>query len=154
VGVFIPRGVDADGLALSLAWEFVPTVTVGDALSAGHVIGTVPGSETIEHRVMVPPGKEGVVKTLESGSFFITPTVCQLEDGSEIAMMQEWPVRHPRPFVQKYAPDVPLLTGQRILDFLFPLAKGGTAGIPGPFGSGKTVPQKRLAKWSDAQVVP
>ena len=99
------------------------TVKVGDELSAGHVIGTVQETETIEHRVMVPPGKEGVVKTIESGSFNITQTVCKLEDGSEIAMMQEWPVRHPRPFVQKYAPDVPLMTGQRILDFLFPSPK-------------------------------
>ena len=153
MGVFITRGVDADGLDLTKEWEFVPTVKVGDELSAGHVIGTVQETETIEHRVMVPPRKEGVVKTIESGSFNITQTVCKLEDGSEIAMMQEWPVRHPRPFVQKYAPDVPLMTGQRILDFLFPLAKGGTAGIPGPFGSGKTVTQQQLAKWSDAQIV-
>ena len=153
MGVFITRGVDADGLDLTKEWEFVPTVKVGEELSAGHVIGTVQETETIEHRVMVPPGKEGVVKSIESGSFNITQTVCTLEDGSEIAMMQEWPVRHPRPFVQKYAPDVPLMTGQRILDFLFPLAKGGTAGIPGPFGSGKTVTQQQLAKWSDAQIV-
>ena len=153
MGVFITRGVEADGLDLTKEWEFVPTGKVGDELSAGHVIGTVQETETIEHRVMVPPGKEGVVKTIESGSFNITQTVCKLEDGSEIAMMQEWPVRHPRPFVQKYAPDVPLMTGQRILDFLFPLAKGGTAGIPGPFGSGKTVTQQQLAKWSDAQIV-
>ena len=153
MGVFITRGVDADGLDLTKEWEFVPTVKVGDELSAGHVIGTVQETETIEHRVMVPPGKEGVVKTIESGSFNISETVCKLEDGSEIAMMQEWPVRHPRPFVQKYAPDVPLMTGQRILDFLFPLAKGGTAGIPGPFGSGKTVTQQQLAKGSDAQIV-
>ena len=153
MGVFITRGVDADGLDLTKEWEFVPTVKVGDELTAGHVIGTVQETETIEHRVMVPPGKEGVVKSIESGSFNITQTVCTLEDGTEIAMMQEWPVRHPRPFAQKYAPDVPLMTGQRILDFLFPLAKGGTAGIPGPFGSGKTVTQQQLAKWSDAQIV-
>ena len=153
MGVFITRGVDADGLDLNKEWEFVPTVKVGDEVSAGHVIGTVQETETIEHRVMMPPGKEGVVKTIESGSFNITQTISKLEDGSEIAMMQEWPVRHPRPFVQKYAPDVPLMTGQRILDFLFPLAKGGTAGIPGPFGSGKTVTQQQLAKWSDAQIV-
>ena len=153
MGVFITRGVDADGLDLNKEWEFVPTVKVGDEVSAGHVIGTVQETETIEHRVMMPPGKEGVVKTIEAGSFNITQTICKLEDGSEIAMMQEWPVRHPRPFVQKYAPDVPLMTGQRILDFLFPLAKGGTAGIPGPFGSGKTVTQQQLAKWSDAQIV-
>jgi len=153
MGVFITRGVDADGLDLKKDWEFLPKVKVGDEISPGQVIGTVQETETIEHRVMVPPGKGGVVKSIESGTFNITQTICKLEDGTEIAMMQEWPVRHPRPFVQKYAPDVPLMTGQRILDFLFPLAKGGTAGIPGPFGSGKTVTQQQLAKWSDAQIV-
>jgi V/A-type H+-transporting ATPase subunit A len=153
MGVFITRGVDADGLDLEKKWEFNPKVKAGDEVSAGQVIGIVQETETIEHRVMVPPGKSGVVKSVDSGSFNITETVCKLEDGTEVAMMQEWPVRHPRPFIQKYAPDVPLMTGQRILDFLFPLAKGGTAGIPGPFGSGKTVTQQQLAKWSDAQIV-
>jgi V/A-type H+-transporting ATPase subunit A len=153
MGVFITRGVDADGLDLEKKWDFNPKVKAGDEVSAGQVIGIVQETETIEHRVMIPPGKSGVVKSVESGSFNITETVCKLEDGTEIAMMQEWPVRHPRPFIQKYAPDVPLMTGQRILDFLFPLAKGGTAGIPGPFGSGKTVTQQQLAKWSDAQIV-
>jgi len=153
MGVFITRGVDADGLDLKKKWEFNPKVSSGDEVSAGDVIGIVQETETIEHRVMVPPGKSGAVKSIETGSFDITQTICKLDDGSEIAMMQEWPVRHPRPFVQKYAPDVPLMTGQRILDFLFPLAKGGTAGIPGPFGSGKTVTQQQLAKWSDAQIV-
>jgi len=153
MGVFITRGVDADGLDLEKEWDFVPLVKVGDEVAPGHVIGTVQETETIEHRVMIPPKSGGVVKSIESGSFNITQTICGLEDGTEIAMMQEWPVRHPRPFQQKYAPDVPLMTGQRILDFLFPLAKGGTAGIPGPFGSGKTVTQQQLAKWSDAQIV-
>ena len=153
MGVFITRGVDADGLDLERKWDFNASVKAGDEISAGHVIGIGQETETIEHRVMVPPGKGGVVKKIDSGSFNITETVCKLEDGTEIAMMQEWPVRHPRPFIQKYAPDVPLMTGQRILDFLFPLAKGGTAGIPGPFGSGKTVTQQQLAKWSDAQIV-
>ena len=153
MGVFITRGVDADGLDLEREWEFNATVKKGDEVSSGHVIGTVQETETIEHRVMVPPNVSGKVKSIKSGTFNIKETVCVLEDGSEIAMMQEWPVRHPRPFVQKYAPDVPLITGQRILDFLFPLAKGGTAGIPGPFGSGKTVTQQQLAKWSDAQIV-
>ena len=153
MGVFITRGVDADGLDLEKKWDFNASVKAGDEVSAGQVIGIVQETETIEHRVMVPPGKGGVVKKIDSGSFNITETVCKLEDGTDIAMMQEWPVRHPRPFIQKYAPDVPLMTGQRILDFLFPLAKGGTAGIPGPFGSGKTVTQQQLAKWSDAQIV-
>ena len=153
MGVFITRGVDADGLDLEKKWDFIASVKAGDEVSAGQVIGIVQETETIEHRVMVPPGKGGVVNKIDSGSFNITETVCKLEDGTDIAMMQEWPVRHPRPFIQKYAPDVPLMTGQRILDFLFPLAKGGTAGIPGPFGSGKTVTQQQLAKWSDAQIV-
>ena len=102
---------------------------------------------------MIPPGHSGKIASIESGEFDITTSVCTLEDGTEIAMMQEWPVRTPRPFKQKNAPDVPLITGQRILDFLFPLAKGGTAGIPGPFGAGKTVTQQQLARWSDAQIV-
>ncbi len=153
MGVFITRGVDADGLDLEKKWEFNATAKKGDEISPGQVIGTVQETETIEHRVMVPPNSGGKVKAIKSGTFNITEPVCTLEDGTEIAMMQEWPVRSPRPFVQKYAPDVPLITGQRILDFLFPLAKGGTAGIPGPFGSGKTVTQQQLAKWSDAQIV-
>ena len=153
MGVFITRGVDADGLDMKKEWEFNATVSIGDEVSGGAVIGTVQETETVEHRVMMPPGNSGKVASIQSGKFNITATVCSLEDGTEIAMMQEWPVRTPRPFVQKYAPDVPLVTGQRILDFLFPLAKGGTAGIPGPFGSGKTVAQQQLAKWSDAQIV-
>ena len=153
MGVFITRGVDADGLDLKRKWEFNAVAKKGDEVSSGQVIGKVQETETIEHRVMVPPNVSGKVKSIKSGTFNITEPVCVLDDGTEIAMMQEWPVRHPRPFVQKYAPDVPLITGQRILDFLFPLAKGGTAGIPGPFGSGKTVTQQQLAKWSDAQIV-
>ena len=125
MGVFITRGVDADGLDLKKKWEFVATASVGDDVTGGQVIGTVQETETI----------------------------CKLDDGTDIQMMQEWPVRHPRPFSQKYAPDTPLVTGMRILDFLFPLAKGGAAGIPGPFGSGKTVTQQSLAKYSDAQLV-
>jgi len=102
---------------------------------------------------MVPPGVSGKIKSIDSGKFNVTQTVCTLEEGAEIQMMQKWPVRTPRPFTKKHAPEVPLQTGQRILDFLFPLAKGGTAGIPGPFGSGKTVTQQQLAKWSDADIV-
>ena len=102
---------------------------------------------------MVPPGKSGKVASIESGEFNVTQNVCTFDDGTELQMMQKWPVRTPRPFLQKYAPDTPLVTGMRILDFLFPLAKGGAAGIPGPFGSGKTVTQQSLAKYSDAQLV-
>jgi V/A-type H+/Na+-transporting ATPase subunit A len=153
MGVFIKRGVDADGLDLEKIWEFNAISKVGDSISSGDVLGTVQETKTIEHRVMVPPGTSGVIKSINSGEFNVTQTVCTLEDGTDIQMMQKWPVRTPRPFTKKHAPEVPLQTGQRILDFLFPLAKGGTAGIPGPFGSGKTVTQQQLAKWSDADIV-
>ena len=153
MGTFIERGVDADGLDLEKVWDFEATVSVGDEVESGNVIGTVQETETIVHKVMLPPGTSGKVASIESGSFNVTQTVCTLDDGTEVQMMQKWPVRSPRPFKQKYAPDTPLVTGMRILDFLFPLAKGGAAGIPGPFGSGKTVTQQSLAKYSDAQIV-
>ncbi len=153
MGTFIERGVDADGLDLEKIWDFEATVEVGDEVAPGAVIGTVQETETIVHKVMLPPNHSGKVASIESGSFNVTQTVCTLDDGTEIQMMQKWPVRTPRPFQQKYAPDTPLVTGMRILDFLFPLAKGGAAGIPGPFGSGKTVTQQSLAKYSDAQIV-
>jgi len=153
MGVFITRGVDADAFDMEQIWTFEPTVSVGDEVGSGSVIGTVQETETIVHKIMVPPGKGGVVKEIKGGDFNVTQTVCVLEDGTELQMMQKWPVRTPRPFQQKYAPDTPLITGMRILDFLFPLAKGGAAGIPGPFGSGKTVTQQSLAKYSDAQLV-
>ena len=153
MGVFITRGVDADGLDLEKVWAFNATAKKGDTVSSGDILGTVQETKTIEHRVMVPPGVSGNIKKIDSGDFNVTQTVCTLDDGTEIQMMQRWPVRTPRPFTKKHAPEVPLQTGQRILDFLFPLAKGGTAGIPGPFGSGKTVTQQQLAKWSDADIV-
>jgi V/A-type H+-transporting ATPase subunit A len=153
MGVFIKRGVDADGLDLEKIWSFNATAKAGDSVSSGDILGTVQETKTIEHKVMVPPGVSGKIKSIASGDFNVTQTVCTLEDGVEIQMMQKWPVRTPRPFTKKHAPEVPLQTGQRILDFLFPLAKGGTAGIPGPFGSGKTVTQQQLAKWSDADIV-
>ncbi len=153
MGVFITRGVDADGLDLEKVWAFNATAKKGDTVSSGDILGTVQETKTIEHRVMVPPGVSGTIKKIDSGDFNVTQTVCTLDDGTEIQMMQKWPVRTPRPFTKKHAPEVPLQTGQRILDFLFPLAKGGTAGIPGPFGSGKTVTQQQLAKWSDADIV-
>ena len=153
MGVFITRGVDADGLDLEKVWAFNATAKKGDKVSSGDILGTVQETKTIEHRVMVPPGVSGTIKKIDSGDFNVTQTVCTLDDGTEIQMMQRWPVRTPRPFTKKHAPEVPLQTGQRILDFLFPLAKGGTAGIPGPFGSGKTVTQQQLAKWSDADIV-
>jgi len=153
VGDFIERGVSAPGLDRTVTWEFRPTVRAGDTVGPGSVIGEVQET-SIVHRVMVPPHvKGGVVKSIERGSFTVEEVVCTLEDGTELTMMQRWPVRVPRPVAEKMNPDIPLITGQRILDGLFPIAKGGTAAIPGPFGSGKTVTQQQLAKWSDAEVV-
>ena len=153
MGVFLTRGVDADAFDLEKIWTFEPQVSVGDSVVGGQVIGHVQETDTIVHKIMVVPGKDGIIKSIESGDFNVTQTICAFEDGSEMQMMQKWPVRTPRPYQQKYPPVIPLVTGMRILDFLFPLAKGGAAGIPGPFGSGKTVTQQSLAKYSDAQLV-
>ena len=153
MGYFIKRGLDADAFDMEKKWTFNPVASAGDAVQGGQVIGEVQETETIVHKIMIPPGVSGTIKSIESGDFNVTETVALLEDGTEIHMLQKWPVRTPRPYTQKYAPDTPLITGMRILDFLFPLAKGGAAGIPGPFGSGKTVTQQSLAKFSDAQIV-
>lgn len=153
MGDFIERGVSAPGLSHEKKWEFVPTAKAGDVVKAGDVLGTVQETNIV-HKVMVPPNsKGGTIKKIAAGSFTVDDTVCTLEDGTEIAMLQRWPVRVPRPTKEKLNPDIPLITGQRILDGLFPIAKGGTAAIPGPFGSGKTVTQQQLAKWSDAEIV-
>jgi len=154
MGAFLDRGVDAPGIDLEEEWTFSPTVEEGDEVEAGDVIGTVPETDSIEHRVMVPPDYTGgEVTSIQSGSFTVAETVAELGSGEEVTMHQEWPVRQPRPSVEKQTPTEPLVTGQRIQDGLFPLAKGGTAAIPGPFGSGKTVTQQQLAKWSDADIV-
>jgi len=153
MGVFLTRGVDADAFDLEKTWTFEPQVSVGDTIVGGQVVGHVQETDTIVHKIMAVPGMGGVVKSIESGDFNVTQTICTFEDGSDMQMMQKWPVRTPRPYLQKYPPVIPLITGMRILDFLFPLAKGGAAGIPGPFGSGKTVTQQSLAKYSDAQLV-
>jgi V/A-type H+-transporting ATPase subunit A len=153
MGDFIGRGVSAPGLSHEKKWEFVPTVGAGDVVEAGDILGTVQETNIV-HKVMVPPNvKGGKIKKISGGSFTIDETICTLEDGTEITMLQRWPVRVPRPTKEKLNPDIPLITGQRILDGLFPIAKGGTAAIPGPFGSGKTVTQQQLAKWSDSEIV-
>ncbi len=152
MGDFIERGVTAPGLDREKKWEFVPIVTKGTEVKGGDVIGTVQEAH-IEHRIMVPPNVSGTVDEIKKGAFTVTDCVCMLVDGTELPMMQKWPVRTPRPVHKKLMPDVPLITGQRILDGLFPVAKGGTAAIPGPFGSGKTVTQQQLAKWSDTEIV-
>ena len=154
MGAFLDRGVDAPGIDLEKTWEFNPEVEVGDEVTSGDVVGIVPETESIDHKVLVPPGYDGgEVTEIESGSFTVDETIAELDNGEEIAMRQEWPVREPRPTVEKETPTTPLISGQRILDGLFPIAKGGTAAIPGPFGSGKTVTQHQLAKWADADIV-
>jgi len=153
MGDFIQRGVSAPGLDHQKKWEFRPLVKEGDKVSPGTIIGEVQETNIV-HRVMVPPNVQGgTVKSIKRGSFTIDEIVCTLDSGAELTMMQKWPVRVPRPVMEKMNPTIPLITGQRILDGLFPIAKGGTAAIPGPFGSGKTVTQQQLAKWSDAEIV-
>jgi len=153
MGDFIERGVTADGLDHEKLWEFKPSVKAGDKVSGGEVLGTVQETENVEHRVMVPPNVSGIIDEIKGGKFTVLDTICILNDGTELQMMQKWPVRKPRPVTKKLLPNIPLITGQRILDGLFPVAKGGTAAIPGPFGSGKTVTQQQLAKWSDTDIV-
>ncbi|MDF9744886.1 ATP synthase subunit A [Natrinema salsiterrestre] len=151
---FLDRGVDAPGIDLEKEWEFTPEVEEGDAVEPGDVVGVVEETVTIDHKVMVPPDYEGGdVTAIEHGEFNVEETVVELDNGEEIQMHQEWPVREARPAGDKETPTEPLVTGQRVQDGLFPLAKGGTAAIPGPFGSGKTVTQQQLAKWSDADIV-
>ncbi|MFB6167350.1 MAG: V-type ATP synthase subunit A, partial [Haloferacaceae archaeon] len=151
---FLDRGVDAPGIDLEEEWEFHPDVGEGDTVEAGDIIGTVPETVTIDHKVLVPPDSAGgeVVEARE-GEFTVDEPVVELDTGESLTMHQEWPVREARPTVEKRSPNEPLVSGQRILDGLFPIAKGGTAAIPGPFGSGKTVTQHQLAKWADADIV-
>ena len=156
-GSNISRGIDVSAIDRDKKWEFVPKVAVGDAVQTGDIIGTVQETVVEEHRIMVPVGVKGTVKEIKSGEFTVEETVCvlTLEDGSEkeLTMMQKWPVRVARPYKEKLVPDMPLVTGQRVIDTMFPIAKGGVAAVPGPFGSGKTVVQHQLAKWADAEIV-
>ena len=153
----LPRGVEVPALDREKKWEFVPTVQPGAQVVGGDVIGTVQETSSILHKIMVPPKMKGKILSIQSGAFTVTETVAVLEreDGSqvELPMMQKWPVRVGRPYKRKYPPVIPLQSGQRIVDTFFPVAKGGTAAIPGPFGSGKTVMQHALAKWSDVDLV-
>ncbi len=156
-GDSITRGTDVPALNREKKWDFVPTAAVGDKLSAGDVIGTVQETSAILHRIMVPPKMSGTLKSVRGGSFTVTDTVAVLTDEKgvdhELSLMQRWPVRIARPYERKYVPARPMNSGQRIIDTLFPIAKGGTAAVPGPFGSGKTVVQHQLAKWSDVDIV-
>lgn len=153
MGDFILRGVRAPGLSREKLWDFKPIAKEGDAVRGGQVLGTVQEAKNVEHRIMVPPDVSGKVIRVRSGKMKVDETVVELSDGRKIMMMQEWPVRRPRPSKERLMPTVPLITGQRVMDFLFPIAKGGTAAIPGGFGTGKTVSEQQLSKWCDAQVV-
>ncbi|MFB6207936.1 MAG: V-type ATP synthase subunit A [Candidatus Nanohaloarchaea archaeon] len=152
-GDFIARGEDAPGIDPEQEYEFVPLVEEGDEVSPGDAVGKVEVSYG-EHKVLVPPNtEEGTVEEIESGEFTVEETVVTLDNGEEIAMRQEWPIRQERPVEGDLRPEVPLVTGQRVLDGLFPLAKGGTAAVPGGFGTGKTVTQQSLAKFADADII-
>jgi V/A-type H+-transporting ATPase subunit A len=151
-GDFVSRGVTAPGLDRSKKWKFRPTVKKGDDLQGGAIIGDVPEGN-ITHRVLLPINFKGKIKSISEGEFTVEDQVGEMDTGQKLRLMQTWPVRHARPYVDKLLPDIPLVTGQRVLDMLFPLAKGGTAAIPGGFGTGKTVTSQQLSKWSDAQIV-
>ena len=155
-GDFITRGAELPGLNREKKWHFVPTVAEGDEVAEGDIIGTVQETELITHKIMVPPGVKGRVASIAEVEATVTETVCTLDsDGQtiELPMMQKWPVRQARPVLKRVPPTEPLITGQRVIDALFPVAKGGTACVPGPFGSGKTVVQHQLAKWADAEII-
>ena len=158
VGANITRGIQVPALDRERLWDFTPTAAVGAAVTGGDVLGTVPETPSVLHRIMVPVGVTGTVEWLaEAGSYNITPPIARLRtaDGAvqELTMVQKWPVRVGRPYKKKFPPETPLQTGQRVIDTMFPIAKGGTAAVPGPFGSGKTVVQHQLAKWSDVDIV-
>ncbi len=152
----LKRGVEVPSLKRDLKWEFVPTVKAGDEVGEGDVIGTVQETVLVQQKIMVPYGMRGTIKEIKSGEFTVEEVVAVLEtqDGDkELTMMQKWPVRRGRPYQKKLPPEMPLITGQRVVDTFFPIAKGGVAAVPGPFGSGKTVIQHQLAKWAEADIV-
>ncbi|MDD3214142.1 MAG: V-type ATP synthase subunit A, partial [Eubacteriales bacterium] len=157
VGERITRGVEVPALDRDAKWNFEPRVTVGDKVTAGAIIGIVKENTVVEHRIMVPYGVTGEITDIKSGEFTITETVCTVKDeqgkAHELTMMQKWPVRKGRPYKEKMSPTVPMVTGQRVIDTFFPIASGGVAAVPGPFGSGKTVVQHQLAKWADADII-
>lgn len=157
-GDFIARGLTAPALPRDKKWHFTPKVKVGDKVTGGDVLGVVPETSLIEHKILVPPWVEGeIVEIAEEGEYTVEEVIAKVKkpDGTieELKMYHRWPVREKRPYKNKLPPEVPLITGQRVIDTFFSQAKGGTAAVPGPFGSGKTVTQHQLAKWSDAQVV-
>ena len=157
-GPNITRGVEASPLPREKQWAFTPTAAVGSAVTGGDVLGTVPETESVLHRIMVPNGLAGeLVWLAPAGDYTIDQIIARVRtengDERELTMTQKWPVRVGRPFRKKFTPSAPLQSGQRVIDTMFPIAKGGTAAVPGPFGSGKTVVQHQLAKWSDVDIV-
>ena len=156
-GSNITRGVEVTSLDHEKKWDFNATAKVGDQVVMGDILGTVQETAVVLHKIMVPKGAEGEIVEITSGSFNITETIAKIKDKDgvvhDVCMLQKWPVRVQRPYTQKLSPDFPMITGQRVIDTLFPIAKGGTAAVPGPFGSGKTVVQHQLAKWSDVDIV-
>jgi len=157
VGDYITRGVEVSPLNRERKWDFVPKVKEGDKVQGGDILGSVQETTLVEHRIMVPPDlSAGKIKEIKSGEATVTDTVARIETDNgevEVNMLQRWPIRKGRPYKEKMGPHIPMITGQRIIDTFFPVAKGGTACIPGPFGSGKTVTQHQLAKWADAEIV-
>ncbi|NLE69412.1 MAG: V-type ATP synthase subunit A, partial [Clostridiales bacterium] len=153
----ISRGIELPSLDREREWDFVPKKQPGDKVIHGDILGTVQETSVVEHRIMLPKGLAGVIKSIHQGTAKITDTICVIvgEDGQEhpVTMMQRWPVRTGRPYQEKLSPQSPMVTGQRVIDTLFPIASGGVAAIPGPFGSGKTVVQHQLAKWADADII-
>ena len=152
----LKRGVEVPSLKRNLKWEFVPTVKVGDEVETGDVIGTVQETVLVQQKIMVPYGIKGTIKEIKEGTFTVEDIVAVVETEKgekELIMMQKWPVRRGRPYKKKLPPEMPLVTGQRVIDTFFPIAKGGVAAVPGPFGSGKTVIQHQLAKWAEADIV-
>lgn len=155
-GEFITRGLDVSGLDKNKKWDFVPSVRKGDKVKAGDIIGTVDETRIIKHRILIPPNVSGTLEEINGGKFTITEPIGIVEQDKkdvEIYLAHNWPVRISRPYITKIEPNEPMLTGQRVLDTFFPVAKGGTAAIPGGFGTGKTVTQHQLARWSDADII-
>ena len=155
-GDYLNKGVAVPSLNRETKWDFEPVVSAGEKVEAGDIIGTVQETSVISHKIMIPLGVEGTLKSIEKGSFTVTDTVAVVETANgdvTIQLMQKWPVRRGRKYKQKLNPEAPLVTGQRVIDTFFPVTKGGTACVPGPFGSGKTVVQHQLAKWADAQII-
>ena len=149
----IGRGVSVNAVDHEKKWLFCPTAKVGQKVSAGDELGYVDETPVVRHKIMVPYGVEGVVTEINGGKFNVTETVAVLDGDKKVCMLQRWPVRKGRPYKEKMTPTMPMVTGQRVIDTLFPIAKGGVAAVPGPFGSGKTVVQHQLAKWADAEII-